>query len=95
MLKKSVIFFILILILLTLHTVSAEEDSVIAYVGGVPITRAMAEQRASSGTAISGASALSDEEKAAVREEAIKQALFSLIAEQACINSLCKSINTY
>ena len=86
MLKKSVIFFILILILLTLHTVSAEEDSVIVYVGGVPITRSMAEQRASSGTAISGASALSDEEKAAVREEAIKQALFSLIAEQACIN---------
>lgn len=86
MLKKSFLFFVLILILLTLHTVSAEEDSVIAYVGGVPITRAMAEQRASSGTAISGASALSDEEKAAAREEAIKQALFSLIAEQACIN---------
>ncbi len=86
MLKKSVLFFVFILILLTLHTVSAEEDSVIAYVGGVPITRAMAEQRASSGTAISGASALSDEEKAAAREEAIRQALFSLIAEQACIN---------
>ena len=86
MLKKTVLFFVFILILLMLHAVSAEEDSVIAYVGGVPITRAMAEQRASSGTAISGASALSDEEKTAAREEAIKQALFSLIAEQACIN---------
>lgn len=86
MLKKTAFLIVFILILLTLSSASAEEESVIAYVGDVPITRAMAEHRASSGTAISSASALSDEEKAAAREEAVRQALFSLIAEQACVN---------
>ncbi|MBQ6509775.1 MAG: hypothetical protein IJI07_09920 [Flexilinea sp.] len=86
MLKKTVFLFVFILILLTVFRAVAEEENVIAYVGDVPITREMAEHRAFSGTAISSASALSDEEKAAAREEAVKKALFALIAEQACVN---------
>ena len=85
-LLQAVNSFIIMLFLLIVSAAAAEEENVIAYVGGVPITRGMAEHRAASGTALSSASALSDEETTAAQEEANRKALLALIAEQACIN---------